>query len=219
MAVGYNISRGRALCVLFTWVIITVCIALMVAYIPDHSCDDCQHDVAATATTLQFPSVTDDVTTQFPPQGDGPWMDPFLDERIRPVHYDLFMDPEFYHDGTTYYGRENITIEVGVDTEYLIVHYKYMNITNTRAWLEDGTELQVADTFAYDTHEYWVTSLTSAVPAGSVVVLHLEFHGSLVNGIVGYYKSTYVNQDTGVECTCTKEDFAVRYATNTSDMP
>ena len=201
MAVGYNISRGRALCVVLTWLVITVSIALMVAYIPDHSCDD--DDTAPSggvaATTIALPMLTDDVTTQFPPQGDGPWMDPFLDERIRPLHYDLYLDPDFYYDGTTYYGRENITVDVGIETEHIIVHYKYMNITNTRVWLEDGTELTIIETFAYDAHEYWVTSLDSAVPAGSVIILHLEFRGSLVNGIVGYYKSTYVNMDTGVE--------------------
>ena len=200
MAVGYNISKGRALCVVLAWLVITVVIALMVAYIPDHSCDDdaAPHGGVA-ATTIALPMVTDDVTTQFPPQGDGPWMDPFLDERIRPLHYDLYLDPDFYYDGTTYYGRENITVDVGIETEHIIVHYKYMNITNTRVWLEDGTELTIIETFAYDAHEYWVTSLSSAVPAGSVIILHLEFRGSLVNGIVGYYKSTYVNMDTGVE--------------------
>ena len=196
---GYNISKGRALGILGIWIIVTISIALMVAYIPDHSCSDPDNENDITSTFPDSGVTTMEPATEFPPQGDGPWMDPFLNEAIRPKHYDLYLDPDFYFDGSTFKGRENITIDVGIETRHLIVHYKYMNITRTAVWDEQGRELDVEETFSYDTHEYWITSLVEAVTTGSTVTLHLEFEGSLVNGIVGYYKSTYVNMDTGVE--------------------
>ncbi len=59
--------------------------------------------------------------------------------------------------------------------------------------------LDVARTFAYEPNQYWVTELQQEISGNQLVVLHLEFEGSLANGIVGYYKSTYVNADTGEE--------------------
>ena len=62
-----------------------------------------------------------------------------------------------------------------------------------------GDSIEIVDTFAYEPHEYWVIQTATPISSGSTVMLHLEFNGSLVNGIVGYYKSTYVNSLTGVE--------------------
>ena len=139
----------------------------MVAYIPDHSCSDPDNENDITSTFPDSGVTTMEPATEFPPQGDGPWMDPFLNEAIRPKHYDLYLDPDFYFDGSTFKGRENITIDVGIETRHLIVHYKYMNITRTAVWDEQGRELDVEETFSYDTHEYWITSLVEAVPAGT----------------------------------------------------
>ena len=41
--------------------------------------------------------------------------------------------------------------------------------------------------------------LTEDITAGSTVVLHMHFEGSLVDGISGFYKSTYVNTQTGIK--------------------
>ncbi len=54
-------------------------------------------------------------------------------------------------------------------------------------------------TFPYDRNQFWVTELDEKIPEDSRVILHLHFEGSLVVGIVGYYKSTYINSDTGKE--------------------
>ena len=62
-----------------------------------------------------------------------------------------------------------------------------------------GDALSINRTSAYEPNQYWVTELMDELTQGQVVVLHLQFEGSLVNGIVGYYKSTYINADTGVQ--------------------
>ena len=195
---AYVVSRSRVVLVFVAFAVILVSVSLMVAYIPDHSCPDAS-STEADVTTTNPDDGSSIEATDLPPQGDGPWMDPFLNPLVRPVHYELFLDPDFYFDGDTFYGRENITIDVGVATQHVIVHYKLLNVTTLRVATADGTELQIVETFAYDPHEYWVTSLQDEVQAGTVIILTLEFRGSLTNGIVGYYKSTYVNQDTGVE--------------------
>ena len=198
---AYLVSRSRLILMFVGFVVVLISVSLMVAYVPDHSCpSDVTQKNAITKTHMDInydhPVV---IATDLPPQGDGPWMEPFLNPSIRPIHYDLYLDPDFYFDGNTFIGRENITIYVGVNTQHIIVHYKFLNVTTLQVTTAEGNNLVVTDTFAYDANEYWVTSLADEVPSGSVIVLSLEFSGSLVNGIVGYYKSTYVNQDTGIE--------------------
>ena len=55
------------------------------------------------------------------------------------------------------------------------------------------------DTFPHEPNQYWVTELENDLVAGQTIVLHLKFSGHLDIGIVGYYKSTYINSDTNEE--------------------
>ena len=206
MKPGYYVSKGRCVLICAVWVTVTVVVGLMAGLINKSPCPDQeshQDDAAATEPPTTSGPWTDLAST-LPPQGDGPWMDPFLPTFTQPLQYHMWFYPDFYFDGTTFQGRENISIEVLENTRYLIVHYKMMNITDTRVITESGQELSIVQTFAYDPHQYWVTEVAEEITAGSVVILQLEFEGSLVNGIVGYYKSTYINTDTGKERYCLK---------------
>jgi len=51
--------------------------------------------------------------------------------------------------------------------------------------------------FAYDTHNYWVSETMITLSTGQRVTLHLSFTGRLDNHIVGFYKTSYVDDDTG----------------------
>ncbi len=70
-------------------------------------------------------------TTEHPPGELGPWQDGFLPAHTIPVHYNLSLSPDFYYDGNTYTGVVDIDIHVTEATQYLILHYKMMNITGT----------------------------------------------------------------------------------------
>ena len=70
-------------------------------------------------------------TTEEPPGEPGPWQDGFLPEHTIPLHYNLSLFPDFYYDGNTYTGKVDIDILVTKATQYLILHYKMMNITST----------------------------------------------------------------------------------------
>ena len=74
-----------------------------------------------------------------------------------------------------------------------------LNYTPFRNLISTGNNVGVKRSFAFDRNQYWVTEVTEELEAGSTVVLHLEFDGSLLNGIVGFYKSTYINTQTGVK--------------------
>lgn len=198
MGAGYYISKTRLIIIVCLWIAITVLVGLLAGLIKK-SCppeDGTQTTTPSDSMTSLRPSQE---ATTLPPQGDGPWMDPFLPSFTYPIHYELWFYPDFYFNGTTFEGRENITIQVTENTKYILVHYKMMDITQTRAYLENGAELEVVQAFGYEVNQFWVTELRNEISAGTTIVLHLQFQGSLVNGIVGYYKSTYVNMDTGVE--------------------
>ncbi len=70
-------------------------------------------------------------TTEQPPGEPGPWQNGFLPTHTIPVHYNLSLSPDFYYDGNTYTGVVDIDIHVTEATQYLILHYKMMNITGT----------------------------------------------------------------------------------------
>lgn len=127
-----------------------------------------------------------------------PWMDPFLPSSLEPVHYDLYQNPDFYFDGSTFSGRVSIVMNVLNSTDLILVHIKALNITATRVYDRNGNRLTLEDTFAYEPNQYWVVQTLNPLPEGSTATLELDFTGSLTNGIVGYYKSTYVHDVTGI---------------------
>ena len=79
------------------------------------------------------------------------------------------------------------TIQVLKPTSVFTIHIKDLNVRGTE--LSDNH--QVADTFPYEPNQFWVVKTKAEVPAGTVD-LTLDFEGSLTNGIVGFYKSTYL---------------------------
>lgn len=124
MQAGYYVSRSRAILVLVAFAVALVAVGLMAGLI-NQGCDD---DAGNGPTTTQAPGTT---TTTPPDLVENPWLDPFLPRNTVPVHYALDMNPDFYHDGNTFSGQEDIRINITAPTRFLIVHIKFMNITST----------------------------------------------------------------------------------------
>lgn len=186
-------SKSQALVIILLFVIIVVGVGLMAGLIKA-PCSETVTDDSSTSPLDTTPAVT--MTTTDAGE-DGPWRDAFLPSFTYPVHYDMWFNPDFYYDAGTFKGKSNITINVTAETKYLLIHYKMMNITMTKVThAETGREIKVVRKFAYEPHQYWVTEVDEVLTSGDSVVLHLEFEGSLLNGIVGYYKSTYFNSLT-----------------------
>lgn len=197
MVNSFQVSYRNAFFIVVLFVIIVVSVGLMAGLIgkdcPSFSPEG--QDPTTTPPTTLAPFT--EITT--PSWEDEPWRDPFLPRFLYPIHYDLWFHPDFYYDGNTFKGEETIHINVTKDTRFLIVHIKLMNITQASVTDGNGEEITIARNFSYVDNQYWVTETSSIIPQGSVVLLNLHFEGSLTEGIVGYYKSTYQHAETGVE--------------------
>ena len=174
---------------------ITIAVGLMAGLInKGGDCEDKEDGEGGPDTSSATTSIPGDTSTE-PPLA-GPPGDPFLRETVYPTHYELWLYPDFYFDGNTFYGKENITFKVTKETDVVILHAKMMEISNTVMWDDAEHEITIKKTFMYERNEYWVVEVENQLVVGEYV-LHLEFTGSLVNGIVGYYKSNYTNALTG----------------------
>ena len=183
-----EISCCRGVIILAVWAAITLAVGLMAGLI-NRGCDETADD-----TTTAAPEGS--TTT---PRPDGPWGDPMLPDTVVPTHYDIWLYPDFYYNASTFYGRESITIRIAEETQYILLHIKLMTVNVTKLFDADGNELAIKQAFGYEPLEYWVVEPEAQLTVGANYVLYLEFSGSLVNGIVGYYKSTYINALTGEE--------------------
>ena len=148
----------------------------------------------STKTTQKITTTT---TTTTPPVHAVSWHGPYLPLYAKPVLYDLWLYPDFYHTGTSFTGRENITINVLQDTKEFLVHCKDMQISDVEMRLSVGTPIQVNNHFVFTENQYLVVQTKETIRNGSTVILHLKFAGPLSGGRFGHMKSTYTNALTG----------------------
>ena len=71
-------------------------------------------------------------------------------------------------------------------------------------------QLSIKESFAYGPHEFWVVILSQPVAPGRHL-LKLHFEGRLDNGILGYYKSVYEDEE-GRERAIATSKFQPTYA-------
>lgn len=126
-----------------------------------------------------------------------PWLRLLLPENIEPVEYFLTQFPDFYFEGSVFSGNVSIRFKVRNQTDSILVHIRELNVTESRLLDEHGNQLSLSDAFEYKTNEYWVVKTVNPLQTGTEATLKLRFEGSLNNSIVGFYKSTYVNDITG----------------------
>ncbi|KAK0041697.1 glutamyl aminopeptidase-like isoform X2 [Biomphalaria pfeifferi] len=126
-----------------------------------------------------------------------PWLSLRMPRNVLPIHYDIIMFPDFYGNGSTFYGNETIELQITSPTQFILlhVHTVYMNVTSANVVDNlTGTELDVARTFYYLPNEYFV--IETSRPVDRPVRVKVQFEGSLTKTIVGIYKSTYYNTIT-----------------------
>lgn len=116
-----------------------------------------------------------------------------LPREVKPKHYDLLLHPNF--DSRTFSGRVSIQLDVLKPISFIPIHAKLLNISDTsvvRNSVADNSSLsvRVAQTFAHEKFEYWVTEFESPLEIGEYTI-SFAFSGSLLNRIVGFYGSTY----------------------------
>lgn len=139
------------------------------------------------AAPSEAPTIAPTVAPTDPPS-DCPWCELRIPrDAYLPKKYDLTLEPDLEPlEGNRFTGEVHATVEVLKPTSVFMIHIKDLNVTST----ELSEPHEVAESFHYVENQFWVIKTKAEVPKGDLV-LKLKFDGSLVNGIVGFYKSTY----------------------------
>ncbi|KAJ1522082.1 hypothetical protein ONE63_002393 [Megalurothrips usitatus] len=107
---------------------------------------------------------------------------------VVPSRYDILLHPDINENSPTC--TVKIDIELKEDREWFVVHGKNLVISN--ATLSGSVDLK--EPFEVPKNEWWVIQpAQGSIPKGSYTVT-LEFTGSLTRSIVGFYRSSYTNQ-------------------------
>ncbi|XP_061552400.1 glutamyl aminopeptidase [Phycodurus eques] len=165
-----------------------------------------------TTTTTQSTPAPTTVPTLPPIPGRGPcnpstdssgdWKNFRLPDYVKPVHYDLLLEPDLVDD--TYTGTVEIQVQVSKPTRHLWLHIRETFVSDKPRLMLLGRQgeqkdVSVKSCFEYQPQEYVVVEATEELPVtgpGEVYVLRLDFQGWLNGSLVGFYRVVYT--ETGV---------------------
>ena len=196
-----TMSKSRAVGTLVVFVIALLAVGLLAGLVKP-SC------TVGPSSATAIPSAS----PRSDPSKQEPWKNHRLPVHIIPVHYDLTLHPDFYQsDGKpgTFTGNVSILINVTGTTgsRHFLVHVKSLTIDETSVGLchtsmssdcgAASTPLAIARTFEYAENEFLVVEMERPVEPGSLVVIRVQFKGSLENGINGLYRSRYTDSRSG----------------------
>ncbi|CAJ1074218.1 glutamyl aminopeptidase [Xyrichtys novacula] len=130
----------------------------------------------------------------------GDWSNFRLPEYVKPVHYDLHLEPNL--DDDTYTGTVDIQVEVTKATRHLWLHIRQTYVSaKPRLKIQSSKggkrEIGVKSCFEYQKREYVVVEATETLPPtkpGEVYVLSLDFQGWLNGSVVGFYRVIYTEK-------------------------
>lgn len=197
----------RLLCVLAVlFVAIPVLVGVLVWHFTETAAADRQDPDATVEghrggnTEAQPPTPTPTTTRAPTPEeiAAKPWLSLRLPDYQIPLHYDITLYPDFYDDHGTFYGNETVDVEVKRKTKFLLIHVYRLTIHDVGLVNADSKEdLEVERSFEEAKNQFLVVEAKEEMATGSKVHLRLQFSGSLTESIVGFYKSSYVNSQTG----------------------
>ncbi|EEC08904.1 hypothetical protein IscW_ISCW005384 [Ixodes scapularis] len=110
---------------------------------------------------------------------------------VLPLSYDLTLEPRLEAD--TFEGEVWITVNATIPVDRFVVHVFRLTVDETEVFSADGMPLVTSAPVADDLNEFFVVPVASGAGpvAAGVYKLRFKFRGSLVGGIVGFYKSRY----------------------------
>ena len=120
-----------------------------------------------------------------------------LPASVQPQHYDLYLYPNLETD--TFSGHVNITLEISQPRTYVNLHVKNLSVTHTKLFSVTDNDAEevvpLLEAFEYEPNQFWVVRLDEKDPLRpGTYKLYLEFNGRLDNGILGFYKSVYTDE-------------------------
>jgi len=129
-----------------------------------------------------------------PPSTPAP--DLLLPRSVLPIHYDLMVEPQ--HDTNQFLGSIDIQLNVTEATNVIKIHSYLLSILNEKVFDPNGNELDIKSSTYDPQRQFQVIELQSQMTVRKGYQLHLNFNGSLVGKIIGFYKSEYTNSDNQV---------------------
>lgn len=142
--------------------------------------------------------------TDHDPKDLKPWSQIRLPQNIRPIHYDLYLDPDL--EMNTFQGNVSILIEVTAKSEfmsYILIHIKDMNVTRAQVHkvygdvksdtTSPGVEVALKRTFEYPENDFFIFELKNDLEIGKYV-MYMEYKSTFSKHLNGLYISTYTNE-------------------------
>lgn len=122
-----------------------------------------------------------------------PWTNWRLDDRIKPIHYEIFWDIDLESD--KFNGNVTIEVETAAFLQYFVVHSKYLKIIDSQVFSKSNESLRSSEntSFAYDLNEYWIVPLKKRITPGQYK-LYFQFEGNLSIDLLGLYRIEYLSE-------------------------
>ncbi|XP_033635602.1 uncharacterized protein LOC117296681 [Asterias rubens] len=124
------------------------------------------------------------------------WMDIRLPHTLMPEHYDLMVRTDLTN--FVFSGSIKILIHCDMKTDVILVHSKYLNITEgvtTLVHADGGKAPTISkEPWLYKENEFLVVELNSYLTPGEKYNLYLEFVGPLDERLSGFYRSSYTTK-------------------------
>lgn len=143
----------------------------------------------------QVHHTTPATTKQVPRAKTGeifPWHDIRLPPFIMPVHYSLFMHPNLETFENS--GSVNITFQVSMQTNFIVLHSKELNLSRT-VILGDDKEIVVIQRLEFPKHEQLYIEIEGTLKPYQEYNLWIDFKKHLEEKLEGFYISSYKTSD------------------------
>lgn len=121
-----------------------------------------------------------------------PWALFRLPHSIRPLSYDLTLNPDL--DNMIFTGRTVINMFVLHNTKRIVLHSANLNITKATFKLGDGEPSDVT-VLEYKPNHQIAVKFSEDLKAGQHCVLTLDYSASLSHTYDGFYNSSYIDKD------------------------
>ena len=110
-----------------------------------------------------------------------------------PVHYSLFMHPNLQTFDNA--GSVNITFQVTMQTNFVVLHSKELNLSRTTILEGEDREIPILQRLEYPKHEQLYIEVMGALKPYREYTLWIDFKKHLEEKLEGFYISSYKTSD------------------------
>lgn len=177
-------ARTMVVCVLF--LVIVASMTMVLYFLPG---------CTFTKTGCRKANKTTPLEPVYPLSTNGevfPWAQFRLPQSIRPLSYDLTLNPDF--SSMTFTGHTVITMFVRHSTNRIVMHSANLNITRATFKLGDG-EAKSVTVLEYKPKQQIAVKFSEDLKASQFCELTLDYTATLSNTYDGFYNSSYTDKD------------------------